>query len=87
MHKIHSTQICVTPDVESLMDLGHNLAPFVTRHLNGDWGDINDAERARNLESLKNGTGHVLSVYPLTPDITLWISTRAGITAIMLPLA
>ena len=87
MHKVHSTQVCVTPDVESLIHQGYNLGPFVTRHLNGDWGEINDTERARNLESLANGTGHVLSVYRLTPEITIWISTKAGITAIMLPLA
>lgn len=87
MIKVHSTEVRVTPAVESLMAQGINFGPFVHKHLNGDWGDISESERARNIESLEKGNGHVLSVHQVTPGITIWITTRAGITLIMLPMA
>lgn len=87
MTYVPSTQVSVTPAVHQLMLQGIKFGPFVARHLRGDWGDINDAERARNIQSLESGNGHVLSVHCVTPDITIWITTRAGKTVIMLPLA
>lgn len=87
MINVPSTQVSVTPAVQRLMLEGINFGPFVASHLRGDWGDINETERTRNIQSLEQGNGHVLSVYHVTPDITIWITTRAGKTIIMLPLA
>lgn len=79
--------LCITPGINELILQGTDIVPYLNRHLSGDWGDINDAERARNIQSLESGNGHVLSVHCVTPDITIWITTRAGKTVIMLPLA
>ena len=86
MIKITSTRYRVTPAVYALMRQGLNIGPFIDRHLHGDWGDINDAERRRNRESLAGNHGHILSVYHVTPEITLWITTKAGETRVTLPL-
>lgn len=86
MSNVPSTQVSVTPDVHNLMLEGINFGPFVAMHLRGDWGDINDAERVRNIESLENNTGHVLSIHQVTPEIIVWITTKAGQTVIMLPM-
>lgn len=87
MINVPSTQVSVTPEVHDLMLQGINFGPFVTMHLRGDWGDINDTERAMNFASLENNTGHVLSIHQVTPEITIWITTKSGQTVVMLPLA
>ncbi|EBF8299846.1 hypothetical protein [Salmonella enterica] len=85
MVNVPSTQISVTPEVHDLMLQGINFGPFVAMHLCGDWGDISEIERSMNLFSLENKTGHVLSIHLVTPEITIWITTKAGHTVIMLP--
>lgn len=55
-------------------------------HLRGDWGDINETERALNIESLEKDTGHVLSIHHVTPELIIWLTTKAGQTVIMLPM-
>lgn len=86
MINVPSTQVSVTPEVHDLMLQGKNFGPFVARHLRGDWGEISEIERAINLFSLENKTGHVLSIHQVTPEITIWITTKAGHTVIMLPM-
>ncbi|EHK4263093.1 TPA: hypothetical protein ACT195_005194 [Raoultella planticola] len=86
MIHVPSTQVSVTPEVHDLMLEGINFGPFVAMHLRGDWGGINEAERVRNIESLENNIGHVLSIHQVTPEITIWITTKAGQTVIMLPM-
>ncbi|EBB7908419.1 hypothetical protein FZU01_20790 [Salmonella enterica subsp. enterica] len=85
MINVPSTQVSVTPEVHNLMLQGINFGPFVAMHLRGDWGDISEIEKAMNLFSLENNTGHVLSIHQVTPEITIWITTKAGQTVIMLP--
>lgn len=86
MIHVPSTQVSVTPEVHDLMLEGINFGPFVAMHLRGDWGGINEAERVRNIESLENNIGHVLSIHQVMPEITIWITTKAGQTVIMLPM-
>ncbi|WP_142524016.1 hypothetical protein [Raoultella ornithinolytica] len=78
--------LCITPGISEMIIEGADIPPFLNRHLRGDWGSINEAERVRNIESLENNTGHVLSIHPVTPEITIWITTKAGQTVIMLPM-
>ena len=77
----------VTPRVQELTGLGFDFSPYVERHLNGDWSAITEQERQRNLDSLQNGPGHVFSVYQVTPNVTIWITTQNDRTVVMLPLA
>lgn len=87
MTNVPSTQVSVTPEVHDLMLQGMNFGSFVAMHLRGDWGDISDIEKKMNFASLENNTGHVLSIHQVTPEITIWITTKAGQTVIMLPMA
>lgn len=86
MINVPSTQVSVTPEIHDLILQGINFGPFVARHLRGDWGEISEIERAMNLLSLENNTGHALSIHQVTPEITIWITTKAGHTVIMLPM-
>ncbi|ECG4949206.1 TPA: hypothetical protein ML354_001716 [Salmonella enterica] len=86
MINVPSTQVSVTPEVHNLMLQGINFGPFVAMHLRGDWGDINETERALNIESLEKDTGHVLSIHHVTPELIIWLTTKAGQTVIMLPM-
>ncbi|MDN8600289.1 hypothetical protein Q0A17_12840 [Citrobacter sp. S2-9] len=81
------TEIRVTPVVAALIKRGLDLKPWLKKHFSGDWGDISETERTLNIRSLDNGDGHVLSVYHPDAKITLWITTKAGVTLVMLPLA
>ncbi len=63
-------------------EAGVNLAPYIIRHLTGDWGRVpakweGDVEdRALNDGSLATG-GRILSRYE-TPGGVIWIITEAG---------
>lgn len=48
----------------------------ITRHANGDWGDVCDEDKQLNDLSTHDGT-RILSAYQLTEDIKLWIITDA----------
>jgi len=77
--------IHITPAVALLMAEGLDLTPYLIRHFGGDRGEVTEAEQRKNRESLR--TDQVLSVYTVTPRITLWVTTRAGKTLVMLPQA
>jgi len=57
----------------------------LARHLNGDWGDLDDEDKASNDSSLASG-GRLLSSYKKDSD-TLWIITEAdrSVTTFLLP--
>ena len=62
------------------------LSVALERHLNGDWGDVSDNDRAANERALRDGR-RLLSVYH-TPDKTkFYIITEAdrSATALLLP--
>lgn len=64
----------------------------LARHLNGDWGDVCNADRRANDQALRNGT-RLLSVYHTKPaeerenNIRFWIITEAdrSATTVLLP--
>ena len=63
-----------------------NPLPYLRRHLTGDWGDICEDDRRLNEQALKNGN-RLLSVYEVTPDLTIWIITEhdRSVTTVLLP--
>lgn len=76
-------QILATPGA---LDLSVNFAPYLLRHQCGDWGDLEEKDRAENDFSIEHGL-RVLSVYH-TPDGTrFWIITESdrSATTILLP--
>jgi len=77
----------MTAGVNDLVQRGAlNPAPYLQRHLNGDWGDLCDEDRRSNDAALKNGD-RLFSSYRITPDLKLWIITEwdRSITTLLLP--
>lgn len=54
-------QIAITLEAKESLD-GSEVEEALARHASGDWGDLSDAEKADNDESLKKGD-QVVSVY------------------------
>jgi hypothetical protein len=47
---------------------------MVSRHINGDWGDINDEDRKANEEVFEKG-GNIISAYNTKDGERIWIIT------------
>lgn len=52
------------------------LQECLTRHANGDWGDLCNEDKASNEEAVFLG-GRLMSSYPLSDKRKLWIITAA----------
>jgi hypothetical protein len=66
--------------------LGIDLTPYMRRHHCGDWGDLDDEDKRRNEESLKDGT-RILSCYQVGGGRRIYIITEwdRSSTCILLP--
>jgi len=70
--------------------LESDIAPFLARHEQGDWGEIDDFDRQQNETALKKNL-RILSAYtaPLANSETakIWIITEAdrSTTTLLLP--
>ena len=78
-------QIIATPGALILAENGVNLLKYVERHLSGDWGDLDDEDKAENDFSVMNRF-RILSAYN-TPSGRLWVITEAdrSVTTFLLP--
>ena len=70
------------------LDQAH-LLNCLTRHVQGDWGDLDQADRDENTAARKLGN-RILSAYrpcAACPENTLWIITEAdrSATTLLLP--
>ena len=66
--------------------LDDDLNSFLSRHANGDWGEVDDHDRKANEHALEHGL-RVLSAYTLSTGERIWIITEAdrSVTTILLP--
>jgi hypothetical protein len=78
-------QIVATPGALDLAEQGVNLLAYLKRHLNGDWGEMDEEDKKENNFSLMNGY-RLLSAYK-TRLGKLWIITEAdrSVTTFLLP--
>jgi hypothetical protein len=79
--------ILATPGaLEALEDSGQAPAEFLSRHANGDWGDVDAADAAENELSVAEGF-RILSAYKTRKGVKLWVITEAdrSATTILLP--
>lgn len=62
-----------------------NAAPYLARHQDGDWGELDAHDRAANETALKTGA-RILSAYTVEGE-RIWIITEASRaeTTILLP--
>ena len=83
--KFQPGRIVATPGALSLSESGINLVAYLQRHLNGDWGDLDDEDVAENEFSLQHGY-RLFSAYQ-TQLGKLWIITEAdrSATTFLLP--
>lgn len=70
---------CVEADVDPHV--------YLARHVVGDWGDLEDGDKAANDTAVTSGA-RILSAYTLPTDERLWIITEAdrAYTTLLLPL-
>lgn len=80
--------VVMTRGVDALVQQGRlNPAPYLTRHLGGDWGDLDDSDHHQNDEALQSGEDRLFSSYQVAPDLKLWIITERdrSVTTLLLP--
>lgn len=88
MRKFEPGNVYSTPGVNAkLEDVGFMIVSL-NRHINGDWGNMCDEDKAANEEALVDGL-RLMSVYKRMDhsDDTIWIITEAdrSSTTILLP--
>lgn len=80
-------RIVATPGaLRALDESGESAIDFLFRHACGDWGEVDEGDRAENELSLLEGF-RLLSAYPLQTGEKIWIITEAdrSVTTILLP--
>lgn len=74
-------QVVATPlALETLERLGKSVWHYISRHVNGDWGDLSEDDKQANEDALVDGS-RILSSYILEGEgddtVKLWIITEA----------
>ncbi len=80
-------QIVATPGaLEALNESKQSPMEFISRHRNGDWGDVDGEDWELNDVDLEIGN-RILSAYKTKAGIKLWIITESdrSSTTILLP--
>lgn len=71
-------QILSTPGaLDALAEAGQDLAEFLIRHVQGDWGEMSDGDKQLNEEALVDGS-RIMSAYRTSKGTKLWIITEAA---------
>ncbi|AYN19572.1 hypothetical protein [Alcaligenes aquatilis] len=81
-------QAVITMGVETLIQQGRiDPAVYLSRHLDGDWGDLNACDRQQNNAALQSGKNRLFSSYQIAPDLKLLIITEwdRSVTTLLLP--
>jgi hypothetical protein len=80
-------RVVATPGALRALEKAEQLpAEFLDRHVNGDWGDVSDADKQENELSIEQGF-RILSSYTTSAGDRIWIITEAdrSATTLMLP--
>jgi hypothetical protein len=87
MAKFPLGRLAATPGaLEALAASGQTPEFFITKHLAGDWGEVDAEDRRLNNEALTHGD-RLLSVYRTLRGVRLYVITEADrtVTTILLP--
>jgi hypothetical protein len=85
--KFEPGQIVATPGATmACMAAGVHPMAFVSRHLAGDWGEVDEDDQRTNDWSVLN-EARILSAYTLPSGTRIWVITEAdrSSTCILLP--
>jgi hypothetical protein len=63
--------------LDALEQAGQSVWEFLTRHLAGDWGEVDADDGKANDQSLKDGS-RLLSAYRLNTGAKIWIITEVA---------
>jgi hypothetical protein len=80
-------QVVGTPGaLDAMIEAEQNPAELLVRHVTGDWGDLDDADKEENELSVKEGF-RILSAYELETGVKVWVITEWNrcVTTILLP--
>ena len=78
MAKFQLGQIVATPGaLEALAESGQTPTFFLTKHCQGDWGEVCEEDRLLNDQALIDG-GRLLSAYRTLFGKRLWVITEAA---------
>jgi hypothetical protein len=80
-------QITATPGaLRTLQKAEQSPFEFLDRHVNGDWGELDDEDKAENEFSVAHGF-RILSAYTTSAGDTIWVITEAdrSVTTLLLP--
>jgi hypothetical protein len=64
--------------LEALRACGADPLQYLRRHAAGDWGDLDETDKAANAAALTSGA-RIMSVYTLPDGQKLWVITDAEI--------
>jgi hypothetical protein len=80
-------QTVATPGaLEALTNAGETPLPYFVRHAGGDWGELDEEDKAENELAVTDGL-RILSAYRLADGTMIWVITEAdrSATTILLP--
>ena len=80
-------RVVATPGALRALEKAEQLpAEFLDRHVNGDWGDVTDADKQENEGAVEQGF-RILSAYTTSAGDGIWVLTEAdrSVTSILLP--
>ena len=80
-------RVVATPGALRALEKAEQLpAEFLDRHVNGDWGEVPEADNQENKLSVEQGF-RILSAYTTSAGDKLWILTEAdrSATTLLLP--
>jgi hypothetical protein len=86
-NKFELGKVVATPGaLDALGKTGETPGKFLTRHVNGDWGDCCDEDKKTNEDAVKHGD-RLLSAYALEDGTKMWIITESdrSATTLLLP--
>jgi hypothetical protein len=70
-------QVVATPGgIKALEDAKLSAWDLLSRHCNGDFGDLDAEDRQSNLDAIQHGD-RILSAYPLNTGDRVWVITEA----------
>jgi hypothetical protein len=87
MPKFPLGQIVATPGaLAALQEAQDCFWPYLARHSQGDWGEVNAEDAAENELSLQEGF-RLLSAYTIKSGVKIWVITERdrSATTILLP--
>jgi hypothetical protein len=74
--KFHPGRLVATPAaLEALAHSGQDASFFLGKHLAGDWGDVDAADRAANDQAVQDGS-RLLSAYRTLKGVKIYVITE-----------